>query len=68
MTQADDMDTRPDQLGPGQHVKEMGGGWVILSAEFICAMAGVAPPVVPSREPLRAGRNDPSRAKRRPRR
>lgn len=29
---------RPDQLAPGEHVKDMGGGWVVLSAEFICAM------------------------------
>lgn len=29
---------RSDQLKPGEHVKDMGGGWVVLSAEFICAM------------------------------
>lgn len=25
-------------LKPNEHVKDMGGGWVVLSADFICAM------------------------------
>lgn len=27
-----------DQLKPGEHFKDMGGGWCVLSAEFISAM------------------------------
>jgi len=29
------MTMRPDQLQSGEHVKDMGGGWVVLSAEFL---------------------------------
>lgn len=35
---------RPDQLAPGQHVKDMGGGWVVLSADFLCWGAGLSSP------------------------
>lgn len=51
------MTMRPDQLQPGEHVKDMGGGWVVLSADFICAM------VWPYGQPVKVAPKKPRKKK-----